>query len=105
MCRYFPRDGNLLKCDVPENKNIRFSVAEINGKMTVAVVNFGNTDEKIKLQIPRWMKNSKMYIYEENNRPVDKDGLPVPVKTAINIKKDFSFELKAQSFVLITNLD
>ena len=105
MCRYFPQGCNLLKFNTLEDKNIRFSVAEFNGKITFAAVNFGDTDKKINLKLPRSVKNGKMYIYEENNRPVDKDNLPIPVKTGINIKKDFSFELKAQSFALITNLD
>ena len=105
MCRNFQTGANILKCDNPGNKDIRITAAQLNGKMVIAAVNIGQHDYSINLKMPHAMPNSKLYVYQENSRLTDSDGLPIPTIEGINIKINYSIELKAQSFILLTNIN
>jgi len=105
MCRNFKTGANILKCSDPENNDIRITAAELDGKVVIAVVNVGKKDYTLNLKTPRSMPDCSLYQYQENNRPVDSNGLPVPVKQGLQVKSTFTVEMKAQSFVLLTNIN
>jgi len=105
MCRYFQTGANILKCNNQYNKDVRVTAAELNGKLVITAVNTGKKNYTINLKTPHSMLNSSLYIYQENHRPVDSDGLPLPTKKGIDLKSAYSIKLKAQSFILLTNIN
>jgi hypothetical protein len=104
MCRYFPAGSDILKCSYSPNNDVRIIAAKSNGKITIAAVNIGKTDLALTIKIPIFMSGSKLYVYQENKKPTDSDGLPVPAKKNMNIKTKYSLQLKANSFVMLTNI-
>lgn len=104
MCRNFQSGANILKCISPANNDIRVVAAELGGKMVFVAINIGTKDYKLNLKIPHIMPNSDLYIYSEKYRPTDADGLPIPAIKDINVKTGYSIHLKAQSFILLTNI-
>jgi len=105
MCRYFRPGSDILQCNNPDNKNIRIAAARLNGKMTIAVVNITNNDYQLNIHLPHPMPDSKLYIYEEGSQPTDIYGLPVMIKNKLNITLIHSMNIKANSFILLTNMD
>lgn len=105
MCRNFQTGANILKCTYPDNKDIRITAAELNGKIVIAAVNVGNNDYSVRLKVPLAMPNSSLYVYQENNRLTDEDGLPLPAIKGLNVKGSYLVELKKQSFILLTNIN
>lgn len=105
MCRYFPAGTDILRSSVSStDKDIYVVAGQYNGKQTVAMVNVGNKDKEIRLLLPQPMENASLYIYEEENQPKDTDGFPIPMKKGLKLK-EYSALLKAQSFVLLTNIN
>jgi hypothetical protein len=105
MCRYFPAGATILKTNIDRTQGIFAAVAEYGGQYTAAFVNVGDSDKDIKLILPAVMEKASLYVYEENNRPANADGHPVPVKSDMKISKNYQIALKAQSFQLITNME
>lgn len=105
MCRYFPKGANILKTTVDRTQGVYVVAAEQNGKQVFAAVNIGNTDKKLYIELPVNMKNASLYVYEEDTRKINGEGLPLPVKTGLEIGKSYQTTLKAQSFILFTNMD
>lgn len=107
MCRYFPNGTDIIKAHYDEQEKIRMVSGKYQDKRTVAFVNFSNKNFMVTLNMPEMFKNGIMYRYIENEKIKDENGFPVPVQTGIEIDKNekFLFELKKQSFVLITNID
>jgi hypothetical protein len=105
MCRYFQTGADILQCRVPANKDIRVVAARLGGEMVIAAVNVGTCNYRLDVRLPAPVKNGKLYIYSEDRRPVDADGLPVPVCRGITTGKTYTLDLKAQSFVLLTNMN
>ena len=73
--------------------------------MVIAAVNVGNNDYSVRLKVPLAMPNSSLYVYQENNRLADEDGLPLPIIKGLNVKGSYHVELKKQSFILLTNIN
>jgi hypothetical protein len=105
MCRYFPAGATILKTISDHTQEIFVAVAEYRGQYTIALVNTGDQDKKIKLTMPSIMDKASLYVYEENHRPVNVSGCPVPVIPDMSIHKVYQTALKAQSFRLITNME
>lgn len=105
MCRYFPSGANILKTTLDRSSGVYASSASFEGKHTVAVVNFGNEDKDIEVNLPVSFNNASIFIYEENNRKVNEYGHPVPSQTGLKIEKQYHTTIKAQSFILITDMD
>ncbi|MDH6309065.1 hypothetical protein M2451_001477 [Dysgonomonas sp. PFB1-18] len=105
MCRYFPSETNILKTTIDRTQGIYMVAAEHNGKHVLAAVNIGETDKNLNISLPVELQNVSKYLYEENNMKKNEDGHPVPTETSLNIGKEYKTILKAQSFILLTNMD
>ena len=51
------------------------------------------------------IENVSLYVYEEGNRQTNNEGHPVPVQTGLTVDGTYQTILKAQSFILLTNID
>lgn len=105
MCRYFPSGSDILKSELNSDNNLRVAAAVHNGRYVLAAVNVGEKDKELSVSFPEKIENLSLYVYEEDQRPVNKDGHPIPVKTGINIGNRFETKIKAQSFILLTNME
>lgn len=105
MCRYFQTGTDILKCSIVNStKDIYTVAAQQNGKLVVVIVNVGDKSKNINISLPQPMKNADLYIYQESYMPKGADGLPVPAKKGFNVEKNYSATLKAQSFMLLTDM-
>lgn len=104
MCRYFPKGANIIKTSFDRNKNIFASVAEYNGKYTISIVNFGCEDVRFTLKLPSDLKGVDLYKYEEDHLSKNENGHPTPCQTGLSIGKRYDSSIKAQSFILYTNM-
>ncbi|GAB1416791.1 hypothetical protein MASR2M117_21970 [Paludibacter sp.] len=105
MCRYFPSGADILKTNFDRSKKVYVASARKSNKYTVSMVNVNDKPVKLSINFPEKLQNVKMYIYEEGNRKVNQDGLPLPVQTDIKINSGYAIVLQPQSFVLLTNMD
>jgi hypothetical protein len=105
MCRYFPAGATILKTNIDHTQGIFAAAAEYRGQYTIALVNTSDLDKRIKLTMPSIMGKASLYVYEENHRPTNVYGHPVPVIPDMSIHKAYRTVLKAQSFQLITNME
>lgn len=106
MCRYFPSGTDILKSALNNTKAGLYVVSgQKDGKLTVGIVNIGNEDRTIRLQLPQAMKGGDIYIYEEGNMPTNANGFPVPARKNQSIGKIYNTTVKAQSFTLLTEMD
>lgn len=105
MCRYFPTGANILKTTIDRSKSINMTAGEYRGKYVVAVVNYGDKDQYINIRLPENISNASLYLYEENNLKKTDEGYPTPIETGIEIGKEYTRTVKAQSFILLTNMD
>jgi len=105
MCRYFPTGSNILKTQIDRTQGVYVTAGEYNGKYVFAAVNIGDADKELQIQLPARIEDAKLYVYEEENRKTNADGHPVPNKTGLTLSGTFETTLKAQSFILLTNLD
>lgn len=104
MCRYFPAGTDVITTRINSTNPSIFAVTgQSNGKYTIAIVNVGNDDENITLHLPRALENAHLYIYKENDRPVNANGFPAPAGKISG--KKIQQSLKAQSFILLTELN
>jgi hypothetical protein len=104
MCRYFPQGCDILRIAAGQGTDYRISAATKDGRTTVAIVNFGETDRRFKISLPVALVDGVKYIYGENGPERDADGLPAPVETGICGKK-MALDVPAGSFVLISDMD
>ncbi len=105
MCRYFPSGTNILKTTIDRTQGIYMAAGEHNGKHVLVAVNIGESDKNLSISLPVELQNVSKYLYEENNMKKNGDGHPVPSETGLNIGKEYKTVLKAQSFILLTNMD
>lgn len=105
MCRYFPTGANILKTTIDRTQGVYAVAAEYKGKHVFAAVNVGNADKNIKVDLPAKLSNASLYLYEEGNMAVNADGYPVPSKSGLSVDKEYRATLKAQSFLLITDME
>jgi hypothetical protein len=106
MCRYFPAGCNILKTTISEDpmEGVFAVAGQQNGRLTVALVNVGNEDRRLTLNFPRSLNAVNIYQYEENHILENTDGFPVPVIESQNLEKKYQTVIKAQSFILFTQL-
>lgn len=105
MCRYFPAGSDILRVDRGNQPDVFLAAATYNGRQVIALVNVGEEDQNIRLNLPNSIPEAKVYRYEEGNMPVNTNGYPIPVETGKTIAISYQTQLKAQSFMLITNMD
>lgn len=105
MCRYFPTGTNILSTTLDRTKGVYAAAGEYQGKYVFAAVNVGIDDKLLDIALPAALDNASLYVYEEDYRKTNDDGHPIPVETAMSVGKSFKTTLKAQSFILLTNID
>lgn len=105
MCRYFPSGCTILKIESSEEDNLFMAAAEMDGRYVYAVVNVGAENQRVSVRFPSKVTNASLYVYEEDARPVNDHGHPIPVQTGIEITESFEKTIKSQSFLLLTNIE
>ena len=105
MCRYFPSGSNILKTTIHRTQGVYVVAGEYNGKYVFAAVNVGQKDKSLIINMPTKIENASLYVYEENNRKTDHDGYPVPSEIGLSVDREYKTTLKAQSFILLTNMN
>lgn len=106
MCRYFPTGTNILRTSTePQSKDVYTVAGKWNGKYVFAAVNIGSENKDMEINFPVASEDVALYRYEENNLKVNEYGHPIPVATALKVANKYRVELKAKSFVLLTNMD
>jgi hypothetical protein len=101
MSRFFPAGCDILRVEAPPMEGLRMAAAVLDGRHTLAVVNFSDTDRNLEVHLP--LSGAVRYEYVEGACPVDADGLPVPVSTGIGGKRH-EVAVPAQSLVLLTDM-
>lgn len=104
MCRCFPRETNILKTEYTDTLGLKAVVGELQNQLTIAMVNTSSNDQTINIALPRPVNNAQLYIYQEDNMPKNSEGFPVPSVTSINAQESYLVTLKAQSFLLLTEI-
>jgi hypothetical protein len=105
MCRYFPKNTDILKTQFNEVDGVKMVAGEKDGKLSIAMVNTGTMDQSICLELPHKMAKAKIFVYREENAPKDNEGFPLPFTNGISIKNKQIISLEAQSFMLITEFN
>lgn len=105
MCRYFPTGCTILKTEMDAEDGLFVAAAEKDGRYVFAAVNVSDADRELLLRFPAPMEGASIYRYEEENRPVDEEGLPLPQERGISILENYKIDISAQSFLLITNMN
>ncbi|MBR1489888.1 MAG: hypothetical protein IJ611_04185 [Bacteroidales bacterium] len=101
MSRFFPAGCDILRVEAPPMEGLRMAAAVLDGRHTLAVVNFSDTDRNLEVHLP--LSGAVRYEYVEGACPADADGLPVPVSTGIGGKRH-EVAVPAQSLVLLTDM-
>lgn len=105
MCRYFPNGCNVLGIEMPKQLPLlRCVAATSQGKLSVCLINLGTEESKLSLKLPQAVNHARLYRYCENDRPVDKQGFPVPAKTDIS-GRQIKLTLPPLSVMLLTELN
>lgn len=106
MCRYFPADTNIMRIRTDSYGQNIYAVAGVyNGKMTVAVVNYGEKDQYVHIRLPFAVHGAVRYSYAKNQMKVNGEGFPEPTDryhTPITYLRE---KMSAQSFILLTNIE
>lgn len=101
MSRFFPAGCDILRVEAPPAEGLRMAAAVLDGRHTLAVVNFSDTDRNLEVHLP--LSGAVRYEYVEGVCPADADGMPVPVSTGIGGKRH-EVAVPAQSLVLLTDM-
>jgi hypothetical protein len=106
MCRYFPAMTDILRIETTDGEEDVYAVAgKYQDKLSVAIVNFGVKDKMLQIKLPFAMNHVKQFSYSKDSMAVDENHFPVP---SFNYEKpisEFKGKLKAQSFMLLTNVE
>lgn len=101
MSRFFPAGCDILRVKASPAEGLRMAAAVLDGRHTLAVVNFSDTDRNLEVHLP--LSGAVRYEYVEGACPADADGMPVPVSTGIGGKRH-EVAVPAQSLVLLTDM-
>ena len=101
MSRFFPAGCDILRVEASPAEGLRMAAAVLDGRHTLAVVNFSDTDRNLEVHLP--LSGAVRYEYVEGACPADADGMPVPVSTGIGGKRH-EVAVPAQSLVLLTDM-
>lgn len=107
MSRYFPKGCNVVRSTVSAEDKGVFSVAATSssGLLSIAVINVSDTRHSVALNLHKEVRDAVIYEYSECAGIMkDGDGYPMPAKKNIN-GKSMDLELKANSMILLTELD
>lgn len=105
MCRFFPSGTDVLRTQVSsEEKNVYVVAGRKDGRTTLALVNVGDEDCRVRINLPSRMQDVSLYVYEEDNRPENAQGFPVPVQEGLEVNGTYTTLLKARSFRLLTEM-
>lgn len=104
MCRYFPAGCRILKIAHDRSQGIYAVAGEHEGKQVLAVVNVSDADKRLHIRLPGKWENMTRYLYREGNMKTDENGYPVPVQTGLTLDGGYQTVLKAQTFILLTNM-
>ena len=104
MCKYFPKGTNILKTSRVANEGVFCVAGEYQGHNTIAIVNVGDADKTIQLLLPTVINNADKYLYEETHQLKGTNGFPIPVEQNLTLNSGQRITVKAQSFVLYTNI-
>lgn len=107
LSRYMQTGAKVLTVDVPNKRGLKAIAVEKDGKYMIAVLNSGYPSYDVSLKLDnQGLTNVKKFIYSDELRPTDSDGLPVAQEENIDIPAEgLSFEIEGQSLLLFTNMD
>jgi len=109
LCRYFPNGIAIVKSDSTSIDGLRMVAGVKDGEVTIAIVNNGATDQKLRLKLhgPSASKTYKRFIYSDNVRPVDRMNFPIAQNTELRTHSGGELEvaIPAKSFVLYTTFN
>ena len=101
MCRYFPRGCDIVKVQTDRVEGLRMAAARCDGRSTLAVVNYSDTDRLLEVDLS--LSGGVRYDYVEGACPVDADGLPVPAATGLSGRRH-RVTVPAGSLILLTDM-
>ncbi|MDO5980084.1 hypothetical protein [Flavivirga spongiicola] len=109
LTRYMQDGVKVLKVDIPNKRGLN-AIAITNGnEYAIAIVNSGflTYTVDVKFDAGTTLNNIKQFIYEDDNRPIDGNGFPVPTSTglSLDLSAGHRVDIKGQSFTLFTNFN
>ena len=105
MCRYFPAGSTILHTEMDAQEGLFVAAAVKDGRHVIAAVNVTDADRELSLRLPAPLEGASLYRYQEENRPTDDEGLPLPLESGLSIATSYKTSLPARSFLLITNMN
>jgi len=105
MCRYFPSGSTILKTEMKNDEGFFVAAAEKDGRYVFAAVNVSDCDRELSISFPSPLEDASLYRYEEEKRPADEEGLPLPIESDLSIPESYKTGISAKSFLLITNMN
>ena len=109
LSRYMQTGSTIYQVDVPAKKGLKAMAVEKDGKYMIAILNSGYPTYDINLKFDKdiTLDGVKEFIYAEDNRPVDSNGFPVPLKTnlTLDMKAGYPIEIAGQTLIVLTNFD
>jgi hypothetical protein len=105
MCRYFPAGSTILHTEMDAEEGLFVAAAVKDGRHVIAAVNVTDADRELSLRLPAPLEGASLYRYQEENRPTDDEGLPLPLESGLSIATSYKTSLPARSFLLITNMN
>nr|WP_315142092.1 hypothetical protein [uncultured Flavobacterium sp.] len=106
MTRYFSNEMKIIKVDDLNIQNVRTTAGlSGSGDITIAIVNNGDKEANFIIDTQKIKKGKRLnqYLYTENNRQVNEQGFPVPLKEKINSKNGIQVSIPAKSVILYTS--
>ena len=118
LCRYFPSGCDIYKVTWAKGRPTLDAVAAAkNNKYTLTVCNFGSDAQTVNFTMTngRVLENAKIYRYKATSGfsadftgKTDSKGLPLPAENLtldLTNRKPYTFEVPAQSVVVITTME
>ena len=106
MTRYFSNEMKIIKVDDLNIQNVRTTAGlSGSGDITIAIVNNGDKEANFIIDTQKIKKGKRLnqYLYTENNRQVNEQGFPFPLKEKINSKNGIQVSIPAKSVILYTS--
>ena len=104
MCRYFPKGCDIYEVESSLTAGVRVCASRLQGRNTVAFVNWSSEDKTAKLALPYTFSDARVYVYEDSVYSVDADGMLLPAMNGVS-GDSIEIHLPSQSLVLLTDMD
>ena len=109
LSRYMQTGVKVLKVDIPNKRGLN-AIAVTNGsEYAIAIANSGflTYTVDLKFDVGKTLNDVKQFIYTENDRPTDANGLPVPKSTnlTLDLNGGHTLDVEGQSFTIFTNFN